>query len=92
MRAATAITELKPNLSLDMQSFVSDVVEDIRSYGTIPQATLMQFAQCTRAASGSVPRLGGLLQSLLQMRGRHYLDAERRRAGQASVVVTVEKL
>jgi len=91
VRAAAAITEFKPDMSHELQAFAADVLEDIRSYGTIPQATLIQFAQCRRSTKGAVERMEGLLVQLLQMRGRHYLDSERRRASQASLVVTVEK-
>lgn len=91
VRAAAAINELKPDMSRELQEFATDVVEDIRSFGTIPQATLVLLAQCAKGTKGSMAKMERILSSILQARGHHYLDAERKRANQTSIVVTVEK-
>lgn len=89
VQAIAALENVLPQLSHDLQGFATDVIEDIGSYGTIPQATLLRIVHAAGSTAASI--VSDILEDIRRLRGANYIERERRRAAADSIVVTIEK-
>ncbi len=90
-QAVANIQNAMPQMTQVLKQFARDVIEDLQSYGTIPQYTIRLLAKHQTNSEADIKELSEILNEMKSLRGSHYLKAVKASTTRNDIIVTIEK-